>query len=113
MNELLLGAILLCSPCQITSYRSVPAQTDETPFITADGGRVHKYGAAVSRDLLWYNGGPLRYGDIIYVEYYGFKVVNDTMNKRYRNAVDLWVKTYKEEKAVGVRKGRIWKIKTH
>ena len=65
----------------------------------------------MSRDLLAKQGGPLHYGDWIYVEGYGLKVVNDTMNERHKNHVDLWVATYTEEKSVGVRKARIWLVK--
>lgn len=81
-----------------TSYRSVPEQTDSSPFITATGGRVHRDGVALSRNLLKRWGGPVSYGDIIYIENIGFKVANDTMNKRHLNHVDIWVKTYEEEK---------------
>lgn len=82
-----------------TAYRSVPEQTDSSPFITATGGRVHENGVALSRNLLKRWGGLVNYGDIIYVEDIGFKVVNDTMNKRHFNHIDIWVKTSKEEKS--------------
>lgn len=95
----------------ITSYRSVPEQTDESPFYTSIGEHVHPHGVAVSRDLLKRWGGPLDYGDWIYVEGFGIKVINDCMNERHKNRVDIWVKTYAEEKEVGIRTGRIWIIK--
>ena len=112
MNELLVTAILLCSPCEVTSYRSVPSQTDDTPFITATGEHVHSKGVALSRDLLERWGGPVKYGDTVFIEGFGFKVVNDTMNKRHKKHADIWVRTYEEEKLIGWRKGRVWLIKT-
>lgn len=95
----------------LTSYRSVPNQTDSSPYTTSIGERVHPHGVAVSRNLLRRWGGPLDYGDTIYIEGYGIKVVNDCMHERYKNHVDIWVATYKEEKAFGTRKGRIWLVK--
>jgi 3D (Asp-Asp-Asp) domain-containing protein len=111
MNELLLIGVFI-GTMTVTSYRSVEAQTDSTPFITSTGEHVHSNGIALSRDLLKRWGGPVAYGDIVYVEGYGLKVVNDTMHHRHKNRVDLWVKTYEEEKNVGVRKGKLWLIKT-
>lgn len=95
----------------ITSYRSVPEQTDDSPFYTATGEHVHPHGVAVSRDLLKRWGGPLDYGDWIYIEGFGVKVVNDCMAERHKKRVDIWVSTYGEEKAVGVKAGKIWVIK--
>ena len=47
---------------------------------------------AVSQDLLWFNGGPIRYGDTVYV-YAGHKtgayIVRDAMNKRFKNKIDF------------------------
>jgi len=93
---------------QITSYRSVPEQTDDSPFYTSIGEHVHPHGVAVSRDLLKRWGGPLNYGDQLYIEGFGFKVVNDTMNARYKRSVDIWVGSYDEEKRIGIKHGRVW-----
>lgn len=95
----------------ITSYRSVPNQTDASPYTTAIGERVHPHGVAVSRNLLKRWGGPLDYGDTIYVEGYGVKIVNDCMHERHKNHIDIWVKTLAEEKAINVKQGKIWLIK--
>ena len=110
MNSLFLAAILI-GTVQVTSYRSLKEQTDATPYITASGDHVHRNGVALSRDLLVRFGGVVNYGDIVYVENYGFKVVTDTMNKRHKKHCDLWVATEEEEKAVGWRVGRLWLIK--
>lgn len=101
---------LLIGSMTLTSYRSVPQQTDETPFHTSIGERVSVRGCAVSRDLLKRWGGPLNYGDLIYIEGTGYRFVNDCMAARHKRAVDVWVETYKDEKEFGVRKGQIWLI---
>lgn len=82
----------------VTSYRSVPNQTDDSPFHTSTGEHVCKHGVAVSQDLLEKNGGPLNYGDWIYIEGIGVKQVNDCMNKRYKKQLDIWVVSYEDEK---------------
>lgn len=82
----------------VTAYRSVPNQTDNSPFLTSIGEHVCKDGVAVSQDLLEKNGGPLRYGDWIYIEDIGLKRVNDTMHPRITQHIDVWVKTLGEEK---------------
>jgi len=125
MNELIMIASLLCAPCQVTSYRSVPEQTDSTPLITSTGSHVHKDGVAVSRDLLKRWGGPVGYGDMLYIDGYGIKIVNDCMGesrcvkwqnkkclkrKLIRNHVDIWVETYEEEKKIGWRQSNTWLI---
>lgn len=108
--NILLSIILVCN-CQFTSYRSVKEQTDDSPFITATGEFVHSSGVAISRDLHIKYGGTIRYGDILLIEDYGFRVVNDLMAVRHKNSVDIWVKTYEEEKAVGVQNKKVWLIK--
>jgi 3D (Asp-Asp-Asp) domain-containing protein len=105
----LMMIVTLVGNMTVTSYRSVPEQTDDSPFITSIGQRTHPHGVAVSQDLL--KSGALKYGDFIMVEGYGLKVVNDTMNPRHKNHVDLWVETYQQEKAVGVKKLKIYRVR--
>jgi len=109
LTSLLLGNFI------VTAYRSVPEQTDSSPFYTSIGEHVHPYGVAVSRNLLKRWGGPLNYGDFIYIEGIGFKVVNDNMNARHTNRVDVWVETYQAEKRhddeFRNKKLRVWLIK--
>lgn len=100
MNPVLLSVFI--ASATITAYRSVPEQTDASPFITATGERVCSDGVAVSQDLLVQNGGPIAYGDWVYIDGIGIKRVNDTMNRRHRLWFDLWVKTKEEE-------SRIWR----
>lgn len=66
------------------------------------------FGIAVSQDLL--KSGKVHYGDILFVEGYGYRVVNDTMNARIHNAVDMMVFTKSEEKRVGVRHCRVFVV---
>jgi len=96
MNLIL--TIVLIGTMNITAYRSVPNQTDDSPFTTSIGERVHPHGIAVSRNLLKRWGGPLNYGDFVYIQGIGFKVINDTMHERYRDHIDVWVRNYEEEK---------------
>ncbi len=110
MNVVL--TLVFLGTMQVTSYRSVPNQTDESPYITSIGEYVHPGGVAVSRDLLSRYGGPLHYGDHIFIEGYGIMRINDTMNARHKKAADIWVSTYAEEKAIGVQKRRIYVIRT-
>lgn len=91
---------------QITSYRPIPAQTKpectgRNHCRTSIDDGVTQYGVAVSQDLL--KSGEVHYGDIVYIEGYGFRVVNDCMGPRAARAFDLMVFTYDEEKKVGVR----------
>ena len=59
------------------------------------------FGVAASQDLL--HSGKVHYGDVLFVEGYGYRVVNDTMNTRIHNAVDMMVFTKSEERRIGVR----------
>lgn len=108
MIETLLSFLMLMN-VTVTSYRSVPAQTDSSPYVTSIGHRTHPYGCAVSQDLL--KSGKIKYGDVVYIPGFGLKVVNDTMHPRHKMSVDMWVATAKEEKRVGVRKLTIFVIK--
>lgn len=108
--NLIMAAILIGS-LQVTAYRSVPQQTDSSPFTTSIGERVTIRGCAVSQDLLSKNGGPFNYGDLLYIEGVGFRFVNDTMNVRNKKHIDLWVPTYQEEKKIGVSTKKVWLVK--
>lgn len=134
MNMVLVA--ILIGNLTVTSYRSVANQTDSTPFHTSTGEHVESGGVAISRDLLC---GACRklhhrckhpeytkkihYGDWLYVSGYGFRVVNDCMSKTsdirvkgkwikrpILNQVDIWVNSYKEEKAIDIKKLNVYKI---
>lgn len=112
--KLLLVAILIGN-FKVTSYRSVPEQTDESPNYTSIGEKVHSRGVAVSRDLLKKNGGPLNYGDLVYIESVGFKFINDTMNARHKRRFDVWVQDLEDEQEFHRKfkktELRVWVIK--
>lgn len=100
--------LILLGTMTLTSYRPIPEQTDDSPTYTSIGDRTTKFGCAVSQDLL--KNGLVAYGDILYIPGYGYRVVNDTMNARHKNHVDLLVFTHNEEKAVGVRHLKVFKV---
>ena len=92
-----IDTIYLNSPLEkivtLTVYNPVESQCDDTPLITANGTKIDleklkkgeiKY-CAVSRDLL----SEIPYGSIIYIEGHGEYEVVDTMNKRFKNRVDI------------------------
>lgn len=106
--KLILIALFL-GKMDITAYRSVPNQTDNSPYITSIGDRTCKDGVAVSQDLL--KSGKIKYGDWLYIEGVGLKRVNDTMHVRFKNHIDVWVRTYDEEKKFHSKfKGRNVKV---
>lgn len=102
------ATLILIGLLTVTSYRPVPGQTDGSPTWTSIGDRTTKFGIAVSQDLL--KSGAVKYGDVLYVPGFGMRVVNDCMNKRKTNAVDLLVLTQKEEKVVGTRTLVVYKV---
>jgi len=133
MNSLMIVSLFIGN-LTVTSYRSVPQQTDSTPYHTSTNEIVRKGGAAVSRDLLC---GACRklhrrcahpevtskvhYGDYVLVEDHGIFKVNDVMGltkydkklkKRFpiSKAIDIWVATYKEEKRIGVQSKNVYLI---
>lgn len=125
MNMALILALI--GSCIVTSYRSVPAQTDKSPFRTSTGEIVSPDGVAVSQDLLCKAclklhrrckhpevSQNLHYGNWLYIEGVGFKRINDVMNKRHKNRLDVWVNTLKDEKeffkAFGLRPLKVYKV---
>ena len=93
----------------VTSYRPLANQTDSSPTWTSIGDRTTKFGVAVSQDML--KDGRVKYGDVLLVEGYGYRVVNDCMAVRHKNRIDLLVFTHAEEKRVGTRQLKVWRIK--
>lgn len=100
---------------EATAYTSSPRETWGNPFITATGTRTRIGVLAVSRDLL----SVLPYGTRVRLRDLGtvhgrgkgqfdafFRevvfVVEDTMNARWRNRVDVWM----PDRATALRFGR-------
>lgn len=81
----------------MTAYSSTPGQTDDSPFITANGSHVRD--GIVAANFL-------PFGTKVKIpELYGDKVfsVEDRMNARYYYKIDIWMPTYEEAKAFGVK----------
>lgn len=73
-----------------TGYSSTPDQTDDTPFITASGTNVRDGIIAANFHL---GGRRVPFGTLIRIpEVYGEKIfiVEDRMNARYTNNIDIW-----------------------
>ena len=93
----------------VTAYRSVPAQTDNSPFITSIGHSTHPFGCAVSPDLL--ATGKVKYGDFLIIEGVGGCVVNDITNSRHTNLIDKWVPDYQSEKALKPARRSVMRVR--
>ncbi len=81
---------------QVSGYSSEVAQTDDSPFITAAG--THVRDGVVATNMFPFGTiikMPKLYGDKIFV-------VEDRMNKRYQNNVDIWF----AEKSDALKLGR-------
>jgi 3D (Asp-Asp-Asp) domain-containing protein len=105
--------LVLLGILQVTSYRPIPAQTkpectNRNHCRTATDENVSELGIAVSQDLL--DSGEVHYGDAVFVEGYGYRLVNDTMARRLTRSCDLFVYTKAEEKKVGVRHLKVWLV---
>lgn len=84
-----------------TAYNSVPGQTDSTPFITASGTTVrHGVLAANFLPIGTQVTIPDLYGDQIFV-------VEDRMNARYRNNIDIWMESVTDARKFGRRSVKI------
>jgi 3D (Asp-Asp-Asp) domain-containing protein len=103
----LLGTLLA------TSYRAVPAQTkpectSRNHCRTATDENVSELGVAISQDFL--EDGTIHYGDVVYIDTIGYRIVNDCLNARIRKGVDVFVYTLAEEKKFGVRHLKVWLV---
>ncbi len=100
--------LLSTEPYITTSYQSVPSQTDSSPFHTSIGERTHPGGCAASQDLL--KDGTLKYHDYIWIEGIGLCRINDTMHPRMTRHIDVWVENTRQERAIGIRRTKVWKV---
>jgi 3D (Asp-Asp-Asp) domain-containing protein len=75
-----------------TGYSSSVAETDETPFVTAANTPTRPGTLALSRDLLreYTPGAPFSFGDRVRVHGLGEFLVEDVMNARWSNRIDVW-----------------------
>lgn len=89
---------------QASAYTSTPGQTDSTPFTTANG--EHVYWGGVAANIIDANGRNIPFGTKIMIpKLFGDQIftVNDRMNRRYRNNVDLWFHDITDAREFGRR----------
>ncbi len=116
---------LMVITAKSTAYNSLAAQTDSSPFVTATGARTRFGVVALSRDLLR----RIPYGSIVRIEDLGTWangrgrgtynrmlsgvnfIVEDTMNIRKRNTVDVWMPSRRAAIQWGARQIRVTVIR--
>ncbi len=88
-----------------TGYSSTVRETDRTPFITASNTPTRDGILALSRDLLkrYTPGAPFDFGDRVHVRGLGEFLVEDSMNSRWNNRIDVWFPSTREAVRFGVR----------
>lgn len=104
---------LLIGTMTVTSYRPVPAQTKPEctgrhNCETSIGENVSELGVAVSQDLL--ASGKIHYRDVLFIDGVGYRIVNDCLNARIHNGIDVFVYTRAEEKKFGVKHRKVYLI---
>lgn len=75
---------------RITAYASVPDETSDHPFITADGS--HVYDGEVASNILPFGTKieiPALFGDKVFT-------VHDRMSHHIKNTIDIWMPTVKK-----------------
>ncbi len=85
----------------LTAYSSTPDQTDDTPFIAASGR--HVYDGMIAANFLPFGTKvkiPELFGDKIFT-------VDDRMNRRYSERVDIWFPDRKSAIIFGIKKAEI------
>jgi 3D (Asp-Asp-Asp) domain-containing protein len=110
----MIAKLVLLGVLTVTSYRATPNQTkpecrSNHECTTSTGDTVSEQGAAISQDLL--ASGVVHYGDCVYLPGFGFRILNDTMARRNRKALDLFVYFKNEERKIGVRHLKVYLIK--
>lgn len=86
---------------RITAYASVPEETDDTPFITASGEHVRD--GIVASNILPFGTKiqiPALFGNKVFV-------VEDRMNRRIKNTIDIWMPTKLDAVDFGVARATV------
>jgi len=85
----------------MTAYSSTPDQTDDSPFIAASG--KHVYDGMIAANFLPFG------TQVIIPELFGDKVftVDDRMNRRYQERVDVWFPDRQSALRFGIREAEI------
>jgi 3D (Asp-Asp-Asp) domain-containing protein len=88
-----------------TGYSSSIFETDSTPFTTASNTRTRMGILALSRDLLkrYTPTAPFDFGDRVHVPGLGEFIVEDSMNSRWNNRIDVWFPSRLEAVRFGVK----------
>ncbi len=89
----------------MTAYSSTEDQTDDSPFITASG--AHVADGIVAANFLPLHTRvkiPSLYGEKVFV-------VEDRMNRRYTQRMDIWMETREEAMKFGLKKAEIVVLK--
>jgi 3D (Asp-Asp-Asp) domain-containing protein len=89
----------------MTAYTSRPEETDDTPFITADGSHVRD--GIVACNFLPFGTKvrvPALFGDKVFE-------VHDRMNKRFSYKMDFWMEGYHDAIQFGIRRADIEIVK--
>ena len=88
-----------------TGYSSTVMETDDTPFITAANTPTREGILALSRYLFreYTPGAPFSFGARVRIPGVGEFIVEDSMNERWSNRVDVWFPSRVEALRFGVR----------
>jgi 3D (Asp-Asp-Asp) domain-containing protein len=90
----------------MSAYSSTPDQTDDSPFITANG--AHVYDGLIAANFLPFGTKvkiPSLFGDKIFT-------VEDRMNKRYDKKIDIWFADRESALEFGLRTAKIQIVST-
>ncbi|MFH1713103.1 MAG: hypothetical protein ABH896_02875 [Candidatus Jacksonbacteria bacterium] len=82
----------------VTFYCSVPWQTDDTPFITANGTAV--YDGIAAANFLSFNT-PIKLPDVYGSEKIFY--IHDRMHLRFSNRIDIWMEDCYKAKEKGIK----------
>jgi 3D (Asp-Asp-Asp) domain-containing protein len=85
----------------VTAYSAEVRQTDSTPNETAFLTKVRPWTIAVSRDLLKLGWKP---GSCVWLDQIGLFEINDLMNVRFKNRIDVFFHDRKIAKAFGIKR---------
>jgi 3D (Asp-Asp-Asp) domain-containing protein len=88
-----------------TAYNSMEWQCDSTPWITASGTRCREGVIATN---------ALPFGTKVLIEGFGDQVfiVEDRMNRRYTERIDIWMREYDDALKFGKRKIKFYVLKS-
>ncbi len=89
---------------QVSGYNSEVGQTDDSPFITANG--THVRDGIVAANMLPF-GTAIKFKNCGWIDENKIFIVTDRMNKRYQNNVDIWFESHTDAVKFGRRSCQI------